>query len=178
MDSKKVSEDEAGQLGAELQQCGVARRSRFDPKVAQARGHRRRAHRLTGPASREKPEIILDEVAGHPSWHLLWQSLDQIAQRWREEDVILTEPEPYLVLVGPNARASQPNDAGGRLGVKEQQQRSHPVARFHPVICEEAACDVPSLVIANEAERVSGRRVPSVEIGEESSSLCPANEAG
>lgn len=91
--------------------------------------------------------------------------------------MVLTEPEPDVVVVDLNVRASQPGDAGGGLGVEEQQEGRHPVARFHGFVGEEAACEAPSLVVANEADRVTGWWVGGVEFREESSLLSPAQEA-
>jgi hypothetical protein len=104
--------------------------------------------------------------------------LDPLAQWWREEDVLLTEPEPDLAVLDLNARASQPRDAGRGLGVEEQQEGRHSVACFHRVVGEEVARDTPSLIVANEVDRVACRWVVGVEPGEESSCLCPAQEAG
>lgn len=119
VNAEEIGEDNARQLGGELQQGSVPGGARFDPEAAQPVGQAGRVHRLCRAPARKQPLIALRQVASHSDRRPVGEPLDQFVEWWREHDVILTEPQRDTAVCDVDITARQSNDAGRRLSVEQ-----------------------------------------------------------
>jgi hypothetical protein len=121
VDAEQAGEDGGGQVGGELEQRGGSGLPGADAELAQAFGELVGADGLPGLATGEQPgrgARVADggvPVAGRD------QLLDQGVEGFGEDDRLVAEPDPRLVIAGVDMAEGEVADRGWPLGVKENE---------------------------------------------------------